>query len=98
MIITAKSTFHGGLSQTFRVPAEPGRYPRRCVLACDGAKVAGTGIQIHCGCGWPCHRTEWVAPEEFVVYAEWNVENWSGRYERNNIVVVVEQRFTEEGI
>ena len=87
MKITANSTFHNGLSQTFRVPAEAGRYPRRCPNPCDYAKDS-TGVAIHCGCGWPCGRTEWEAPEGYAVHAEW-ATSWDNAG-RNNIIIVVD--------
>jgi hypothetical protein len=88
MTIKAQSTFHGNISQSFRVPAECGRYPRRCPNPCDNAKDHQTGIAIHCGCGWPVDRTKWEAPEGFVAYAEW--ADWSDHAGRNNIIIVVE--------
>lgn len=90
MKITATSTFHDQISQSFRVPAECGRYPRRCPTACDNAKDPATGIQIHCGCGWPVARTAWEAPKGFIAYAEW-ANAWDHDFEHNNIVIVVEE-------
>ena len=89
MKITANSTFHGNVRQSFRVPAECGRYPRRCPNACDNAKDKATGIQIHCGCGWPVARTEWDAPDGFTVHAEWADDG------RDNIIIVVEDEIPE---
>lgn len=86
--VTAKSTFHDNLSQSFRVPAEPGRYPRRCPDACDGRTDRAAGIQIRCGCGWPCHRTEWDAPDGYDIYAEWADAG------RENIIIVVDTAVT----
>lgn len=88
MTIKAQSAFHGNISQSFRVPAECGRYPRRCPNPCDNAHDPKTGIQIHCGCGWPVARTEWEAPEGFAVRAEW--ADYYDRAGRNNIIIVVE--------
>lgn len=88
MTITARSAFHGNISQSFRVPAECGRYPRRCPNPCDYAKDPATGIAIHCGCGYPVARTKWKAPDGFAVYAEW--ADWHDKAGRNNIIIVVE--------
>ena len=84
--IVAQSTFHGNISQAFRVPAEFGQYERYCPNACDDAHDKN-GIQIHCGCGWPCGRTEWSAPKGFLVRAEW-AEPEPGK--KNNITIFVE--------
>lgn len=88
MLVKATSTNHGNKSQLFRVPAEPGRYPRRCPNACDDKKDRRTGLQIHCGCGFPVARTDWEAPEGYVVSAEWT-DSWDGAG-KNNIVIVVD--------
>lgn len=93
MTITATSGFHGPqVSQTFRVPAECGRYPRRCQNPCDGKRE--NGIQVHCGCGYPVCRTDWEAPEGFTVHAEW-ADAWGHDYGRNNIIIVVEPDWEE---
>lgn len=78
MKITAHSKFHGNISQSFIVPLEVGRYPRRCRKACDGS----------CDCGYPCVMTVWDGvPDGYIVYAVWN-----DVYPRTNenIVIVVE--------
>lgn len=89
MKIVANSIFHPRISQAFRVPARPGRYPRRCKAPCDGARDPKTGIAIHCGCGYPVHRTEWEAAPGFSAYAEW-ADAWDNAG-KNNIVIVVEE-------
>lgn len=84
--VSAKSIFHGpGISRTFRLPSEFGRYLRFCPDPCDD-KHNESGIQVRCGCGFPCSRTDWFAPKGFSVHAEWA----SPGHGRNNIVIFVE--------
>lgn len=90
MKIVAESTFHGNVSQTFRIPVECGVYARRCPNACDN-KHNKNGIQIHCGCGWPVARVEWKAPEGFTIHAEWND---SLPTTKNNILIFVEPDYS----
>lgn len=95
MTITATSGFHGPqVSQTFRVPASPGRYARHCKSPCDGKRE--NGVQVHCGCGYPCARTTWTAPDGWRVTAEW-ADAWDRQDRRNNIIIEVDYDYEQEG-
>lgn len=84
--ITANSTFHGdGLSQTFVLPAEEGVYYRRCKSPCDGKKK--DGIMIHCGCGYPVKRTDWIVPVGWVLEVEWDDAWGHADHGKNNICI-----------